>query len=246
MAIDIKTMFFLGLAVVLTGVGKSAFIGKSHSGGKDDPVLQYIVNNSLREHPVLTKLRLRTLEDPWSIMMVASEQAQFMANLIRLINATKAIEIGMYTGYNALSMALAMPQSGNVVACEIQETYVDIAKPFFKEAGVENKIDVRQEIAMKTLDELIAAGEAGTYDFVFIDADKLNYDRYYEKSLELIRTGGIIAIDNVLWSGKVVNPAPSDLTSQALDALNKKLHKDQRIDLSMLPVGDGLSIVIKR
>ncbi|XP_033956046.1 catechol O-methyltransferase domain-containing protein 1-like [Pseudochaenichthys georgianus] len=171
MAIDIKTMFFLGLAVVLTGVGKSAFIGKSHSGGKDDPVLQYIVNNSLREHPVLTKLRL---------------------------------------------------------------------------AGVENKIDVRQEIAMKTLDELIAAGEAGTYDFVFIDADKLNYDRYYEKSLELIRTGGIIAIDNVLWSGKVVNPAPSDLTSQALDALNKKLHKDQRIDLSMLPVGDGLSIVIKR
>ncbi|XP_034093847.1 catechol O-methyltransferase domain-containing protein 1 [Gymnodraco acuticeps] len=246
MAIDIKTMFFLGLAVVLTGVGKSAFIGKSHSGGKDDPVLQYIVNNSLREHPVLTKLRLRTLEDPWSIMMVASEQAQFMANLIRLINATKAIEIGMYTGYNALSMALAMPHSGNVVACEIQETYVDIAKPFFKEAGIENKIDVRHEIAMKTLDELIAAGEAGTYDFVFIDADKLNYDRYYEKSLELIRTGGIIAIDNVLWSGKVVNPAPSDLTSQALDALNKKLHKDQRIDLSMLPVGDGLSIVIKR
>ncbi|XP_010780849.1 catechol O-methyltransferase domain-containing protein 1 [Notothenia coriiceps] len=246
MAIDIKTMFFLGLAVVLTGVGKSAFIGKSHSGGKDDPVLQYIVNNSLREHPVLTKLRLKTLEDPWSIMMVASEQAQFMANLIRLINATKAIEIGMYTGYNALSMALAMPQSGNVVACEIEETYVDIAKPFFKEAGVENKIDVRHEIAMKTLDELIAVGEAGTYDFVFIDADKLNYDRYYEKSFELIRTGGIIAIDNVLWSGKVVNPAPSDLTSQALDALNKKLHKDQRIDLSMLPVGDGLSIVIKR
>lgn len=246
MAADIKMLFCVGLAVVLTGVGKSAFVGKSHSGGKDDAVLQYVVNNSLREHPVLTKLRLRTLEDQWSRMMVASEQAQFMANLIKLINATKAIEIGMYTGYNALSMALAMPENGCVVACETEEIYVDIAKQFFKEAGVENKTDVRHQIAMKTLNELIDAGESGTYDFVFIDADKFNYDNYYEKSLVLIRKGGIIAIDNVLWSGKVVNPAPDDLTSQGLDALNKKLHKDQRIDLSMLTVGDGLTIAIKR
>ncbi|GAA6223425.1 catechol O-methyltransferase domain-containing protein 1-like [Lates japonicus] len=246
MSADIKILVCVGLAVVLSGVGQSAFIGKSHSGGKDDPVLQYVVNNSLREHPVLTKLRLRTLEDSWNIMMVASEQAQLMANLIKLINGTKAIEIGMYTGYNALSMALAMPENGRVVACEIEDTYVNIAKPFFKEAGVENKIDVQHQIAMKTLNDLIAAGEAGTYDFVFIDADKSNYDNYYEKSLELIRTGGIIAIDNVLWSGRVVNPAPTDLTSQALDALNKKLHKDQRIDLSMLTVGDGLTIAIKR
>ncbi|XP_018552309.1 catechol O-methyltransferase domain-containing protein 1 [Lates calcarifer] len=246
MVADIKILVCVGLAVVLSGVGQSAFIGKSHSGGKDDPVLQYVVNNSLREHPVLTKLRLRTLEDSWNVMMVASEQAQLMANLIKLINGTKAIEIGMYTGYNALSMALAMPENGRVVACEIEDTYVNIAKPFFKEAGVENKIDVQHQIAMKTLNDLIAAGEVGTYDFVFIDADKSNYDNYYEKSLELIRTGGIIAIDNVLWSGRVVNPAPTDLTSQALDTLNKKLHKDQRIDLSMLTVGDGLTIAIKR
>lgn len=237
-----------GLALVLFSglLGHTAFVGKSHSGGKDDLVLQYVINNSLREHPVLTKLKLRTLEDRWSRAMVASEEAQLMANLIRLINGTKAIEIGMYTGYNTLSMALAMADSGHVVACEIQQTYADIAAPFFKEAGVEHKIEVRLQEAATTLDQLLQAGEGGTYDFVFIDADKINYDTYYEKSLELIRKKGIIAIDNVLWSGRVLNPAEDDASSKALDALNKKLHKDERIDLSMLTVADGLTIAIKR
>ncbi|KAF5900911.1 catechol O-methyltransferase domain-containing protein 1-like, partial [Clarias magur] len=171
-----------------------SLIGKSHKG--DNPVLNYVVNNSLREHPVLTKLRLRTMEDPENSMMVAPEQAQFMANLIKLLKGNKTIEVGMYTGYNALSMALSIPEDGRVVACEIDDDYVQISKPFFKEAGVEKKIDIRHQAALKTLDELLDAGEAETYDFVFIDADKKNYENYYEKSLQLIRKGGIIAIDN--------------------------------------------------
>ncbi|CAL8256004.1 unnamed protein product [Lota lota] len=250
MAQGMKLLFCSGLAVALkyqmSVIVMSAFPGKSHSGGKDDPVLQYVVNNSLREHPVLAKLKQRTLEDRWNIMLVATEQAQFMGNLMKLIKANKTLEVGMYTGYNSLNMALSIPENGRVVACEVENAYVDIARPFFKEAGVESKIDVRIQPAMQTLDELIAAGEAGTFDFIFIDADKNNYDGYYERSLQLVRKGGIIAIDNVLWSGQVVNPAADDLVSQALDALNKKLHKDERIDLSMLTVGDGLTLAFKR
>ncbi|XP_063047028.1 catechol O-methyltransferase domain-containing protein 1 isoform X1 [Engraulis encrasicolus] len=233
--------FFLALLVM----NKSALIGKSHSKGKDNPVLQYVVNNSVREPQVMEKLRLKTMEDTWNIMMVPPEQAQLMANLIRLIKAKKAIEVGMYTGYNTLNVALAMPEDGKVIACEINQEYVNMGKPFFKEAGVEDKVNIQLQPALKTLDDLLTAGEAETFDFVFIDADKINYDNYYERSLQLIRKGGIIAIDNVLWSGRVVAPADDDITSQALDALNKKLHKDDRIDLSMLTVGDGLTLAIK-
>jgi len=211
----------------------------------DDTLYRYVLDHSVREHPAQVGLREATKDHPYSGMQISPEQAQFMALLVKLIGARRTIEIGVFTGYSALSVALALPDDGHVLACDINDEFTRIGRPFWQQAGVTHKIDLRLQPAIKTLDEAIAANANGSYDFAFIDADKSSYDAYYERCLQLVRRGGLIAIDNTLWSGRVAHPADSDDTA-AIQALNDKLHGDERIDLSLIPVGDGLSLARKR
>lgn len=211
----------------------------------DDTLYQYLLDHSLREHPEQIALREATRAHPRAQMQISPEQGQFMAVLVKLIGARRCIEIGVFTGYSALSVALALPEDGRVLACDISDEFTAVGKPFWQRAGIAPKIDLRLAPALQTLDACLAAGEAGHYDFAFIDADKTGYDDYYERCLQLLRSGGLIAIDNVLWSGAVARPA-TDVDTRALQTLNDKLQRDQRIDYSMLPLGDGLSLARKR
>ncbi len=211
-----------------------------------DALYAYLLEVSLREPEVLQQLREETAAYPRSAMQIGPEQGQFMALLVRLMGARKTLEVGVFTGYSALVVALALPPDGQVVACDISEDYTAVARRYWQQAGVAGKIDLRLAPALETLEGLLAHGQAGTFDFAFIDADKANYDAYYERTLRLLRPGGLVAFDNVLWGGKVADASQNDADTQALRALNRKLHHDQRIHLSLLPVGDGLTLALKR
>jgi len=211
----------------------------------DATLYRYVIDHSVREHPAQSALRAATRDHPHAGMQISADQGQFMALLVKLLGARRTIEIGVFTGYSALSVALALPDDGQVLACDISDEYTRVGLPFWKQAGVAHKIDLRLRPAIETLDAEIAAGAPGRYDFAFIDADKTGYDAYYERCLQLLRTGGLIAFDNTLWSGSVARRAESADTA-ALQALNDKLHRDERVDLSLLAIGDGLTLARKR
>ena len=169
-----------------------------------------------------------------------------MALLIHLMGLKRTLEVGVFTGYSSTAVALALPDDGRIVACDVNAEWTAMAGRFWREAGVEHKIDLRIAPALVTLDQLLAEGQAGTFDFAFIDADKENYDGYYERALQLVRAGGLIAVDNVLWHGRVIDPEANDADTRAIRALNEKLHADDRVWLSMVPIGDGVTLACKR
>lgn len=211
-----------------------------------DALQDYIADVSPTEPDVLRELRRRTDELPLRLMQISPEQGQFLNVLVRALGVKRTIEVGVFTGYSLVSTALALPEGGTVVGCDDSPEWTAIAMEFCERAGVADKVDMRIGDATATLTELVASGAAGTYDFVFIDADKQNYETYFELALTLLRTGGLVVVDNVLWHGAVIDESVQDEETVALRAFNRKFTDDKRVDLSLLPFADGLTFAVKR
>lgn len=211
-----------------------------------DEVYAYLLSVSVREPEILTQLREETADLSGSMMQIGPEQGGFMVLLVELTGARRILEIGTYTGYSSTAMAMAMPPEGRLVACDVSEEWTAVARRYWGRAGVADKISLHIRPALESLDALLADGGAGSFDLAFIDADKENYGNYYDRALELLRPGGLIAIDNVLWDGRVADPSVSDADTDAIRALNERLHGDERITLCMVPIGDGVTLARKR
>ena len=208
-------------------------------------LLRYAAEHGSRESAVQKRLRAETAKLPMAQMQIGADQGAFMQLLVRLMGARRCLEIGTFTGYSALSVAMALPPNGKIVCCDISEEWTSIARRYWKMARVEKKIDLRLAPALRTLDGLLSK-EKNKFDFAFIDADKANYRNYFERCLKLVRKGGLIALDNTLWNGQVLNPVAEDEDTRALQAFNRKLHADRRVEVALLTVGDGLTLALKR
>lgn len=212
----------------------------------DDRLYDYLLRVSLREPPILKRLREETAKHPRHTLQISPEQGQFMRLLVHLLGARRCLEVGVFTGYSSLSVALALPDDGRLTACDVSAEYTAVAWRYWREAGIESKMDLRLAPALETLDDLLKNGAQASYDFAFIDADKGNYLNYYERILQLMRAGGVIAVDNVLWSGAVIDKKDTSGDTVAIRKFNEALQADQRIELCMLPIGDGLTLARKQ
>jgi predicted O-methyltransferase YrrM len=218
----------------------------THTIPMDDRLYEYLLRVSLRESDVMRRLREETAKMREGGMQVSPEQGQFMSFLVEALGVRRALEVGVFTGYSSLAVASAMPEDGRLVACDLNEQWTTIARRYWREAGVDERIDLRLGNAVETLAALSREGLDGTFDFAFVDADKEGYVEYYERCLSLLRRGGIVAFDNVLWDGRVAKPDDHSASTEAIRKLNDHLTRDERVTLTMLPIGDGLTLARKR